>query len=65
MIPFSEEPFEGDRRMTEEQKEDENSVGMEYTKEQTCLDCKHCNSCYKQRHQGTNKACDDIELVEW
>ena len=29
--------------MTVEQKEDENSVGMEYTKEQTCLDCKHCN----------------------
>mgnify|MGYP001772856490 CR=1 FL=1 len=65
MIPSSEEPFEGDRRMTVEQKEDENSVGMEYTKEQTCLDCKHCNQCYKQRHQGSNKACDDIELVEW
>lgn len=65
MIPFSGEPFEGDRRMTVEQKEDENRVGMEYTKEQTCLDCKHCNQCYKQRHQGSNKACDDIELVEW
>lgn len=38
---------------------------LEYTKEQTCLDCKHCNQCYKQRHQGSNKACDDIELVEW
>ena len=50
---------------TEEQREDENSVGMEYTKEQTCLDCKHCNQCYKQRHQGSNKACDDIELIEW
>ena len=50
--------------MTEEQREDENSVGMEYTKEQTCLDCKHCNLCYKQRHQGSNKACKDIELVE-
>ena len=31
----------------------------------TCLDCKHCNQCYNQRHQGSNKACDDIELVEW
>ena len=51
--------------MTDEQREDENSVGMEYNQEKTCLDCKHCNSCYKQRHQGTNKACDDIELVEW
>ena len=51
--------------MTVEQKEDKNSVGMEYTKEQTCLDCKHCNQCYKQRHQGSNKACDDIEIVEW
>ena len=48
--------------MTDEQREDENSV--EYTKEQTCLDCKHCNQCYLQRHQGSNKACDDIELVE-
>lgn len=38
---------------------------LEYTKEQTCLDCKYCNQCYKQRHQGSNKACDDIELVEW
>ena len=34
-------------------------------KEQTCIDCKHCNQCYKQRHQGSNKACDDIELAEW
>lgn len=51
--------------MTEEQREDENSVGMEYAKERTCLDCKHCNQCYLQRHQGSNKACDDIELEEW
>lgn len=50
--------------MTYEQKEDENSVGMEYTKEPTCIDCKHFNQCCKQRHQDSNKACDDIELVE-
>ena len=48
--------------MTDEQREDENNVGK-YIKEQTCLDCKHCNHCYRQRHQGNNKACDDIELV--
>ena len=65
MIPSSEEPFEGGSRMTVEQKEDKNSVGIVHIKEQTCLDCKHCNQCYKQRHQGSNKACDDIELVEW
>lgn len=47
MIPFSEEPFEGDRRMIEEQIEDENSVamcyrsvGMCYQAERTCANCR-------------------------
>ena len=50
---------EKDGRIAELEKENTKA------KEQTCIDCKHCNQCYKQRHQGSNKACDDIELAEW
>ena len=50
---------EKDGRIAELEKENTKA------KEQTCIDCKHCNQCYRQRHQGSNRACDDIELAEW